>query len=261
MRVRIDEIDAALMELMAERFRMVDEVRTIKSAQAAQAGSPMRPVREVSLMRRLMALRRPELPAPVVVRIWRELIGGATQIQAEMRVHMPATALAGAAFRDLARDTFGTMAPFMEHEDWFGLVAAISEHADDVAVVPASGRGWVEALLAAAADDVGVIARVPMVAAPSGADGFVLGRASDEAGDGCRTLIALASKEAPDPAGLLPGGAELAPVADGAGTGGRLWLVSLDSAFETRALDALREREGDDGLAVRVLGRYPSPVE
>lgn len=250
-RARIDQIDAALLELMAERFRMVDEVRAAKRAGPAANGSPMRPAREAELMRRLEALRKPELPASVMARIWRELIGGATQMQAEMRVHIPATAITGVAFRDIVRDHFGTAAPLVEHADWPGLVTAAAGAPGDVAVVPASGEGWLEAVLARPAGEVSVIAGIPLLGAVA-MQGYVLGHASAALDEGDRALIAVAGAGADD----FPAGLSGRPV----GKGGRLWLVTVPSASEAEVVAALRARDKDGGLAVRVLGSYPSPI-
>lgn len=77
-RREIDGIDATLLSLIAERLQLADK---LASAKAPQAGLPIRPGREVALLRRLVATVPAPLERELIVEIWRALIAASLRRQ------------------------------------------------------------------------------------------------------------------------------------------------------------------------------------
>jgi len=77
-RRQIDELDSKLLALIAERMRLADKVNELK---APQPGLPIRPGREVALLRRLVAEAQAPLERELVVEVWRALIAASLRRQ------------------------------------------------------------------------------------------------------------------------------------------------------------------------------------
>jgi chorismate mutase/prephenate dehydratase len=83
LRRRIDEVDRGLLELLAERGRIVQEVGVFKHAENSPV---LRPEREAQILRR-QAERNPGPLAPgAIVAIWREIISGCRELERRLRV-------------------------------------------------------------------------------------------------------------------------------------------------------------------------------
>ena len=81
LRREVDRIDRAMVELLAERLRVVREIARIK--RTAAAGQPaIRPGREAVILRRLVEQAGARFPAGTLVRMWRELLAATTRAQA-----------------------------------------------------------------------------------------------------------------------------------------------------------------------------------
>ncbi|HYD89418.1 MAG TPA: chorismate mutase [Vitreimonas sp.] len=77
-RRQIDEIDSKLLALVAERLQLADQVTELKTP---QAGLPIRPGREVALLRRLVKDAQAPLERELVVELWRALIAASLRRQ------------------------------------------------------------------------------------------------------------------------------------------------------------------------------------
>ncbi|MBC7768600.1 MAG: chorismate mutase [Phycisphaerales bacterium] len=77
-RRQIDEIDSKLLALVAQRLQLADKVTELKSP---QSGLPIRPGREVALLRRLVAEAQAPLERELVVELWRALIAASLRRQ------------------------------------------------------------------------------------------------------------------------------------------------------------------------------------
>ncbi|MEL7489408.1 MAG: chorismate mutase [Pseudomonadota bacterium] len=80
-RVEIDRVDSALVDLLAERWSYVDRMWQLKRAEAAQASVPWRN-REVIEKVRAHAARE-GLPPELAESLWRTIIGWGIQYQEE----------------------------------------------------------------------------------------------------------------------------------------------------------------------------------
>ena len=103
-RAEIDSIDKSLLSLLAERLRVVDKLNGLK---APEQGLPIRPGREVALLRRLVA----EAPAPLdrefVVEIWRAMIAASVRRQRVIDVVVGGGRNDPSRLFDIARRHFG----------------------------------------------------------------------------------------------------------------------------------------------------------
>ncbi len=100
-RREVDRIDRAVLGLLAERLKLADQLSHLK---APQRGLPLRPGREVALLRRLAA----EAPAPIerelVVELWRVLM--AASLRRQRLIEVAVGGGRGELF-DIARRHFG----------------------------------------------------------------------------------------------------------------------------------------------------------
>ena len=73
-RARIDAIDAELLRLLDERSGLATAVAAAKQASGVAGKFGLRPGREAQVVRRLLDMPRTAAGAPLVVRVWRELM-------------------------------------------------------------------------------------------------------------------------------------------------------------------------------------------
>ena len=132
LRQQIDGIDDAIHDLLLQRAEVVKLVGAAKGpGQVA-----LRPAREAMILRRLAAQHRGELPVPVILRMWRELISGLTQMQGRFGVVVYAPDEPRLGFWDVARDHFGSFTPMTAAKTPAAVVRAVSEGTASVGVVP-----------------------------------------------------------------------------------------------------------------------------
>lgn len=169
LRAQIDQLDDHLLGLLAKRAALSGALR---KAKAASAGLPIRPAREVAILRRLLAQAPPEVERELVVEIWRALMGSNVRAQAAFDI---VTAGATDVVRqfDLARRHFGAGARILKLEDSRAALTRLLDPAPAVAVLPwlgASGPGgWWPILSETRYQRLGVIAGLPGVS-PGGSE-------------------------------------------------------------------------------------------
>jgi len=82
LRLEVDRIDDAVVDLLLERIAVVHRIGAVKTTAAlATATVALRPAREAQIIRRLAAKAAPDLPAIAVARMWRELLAATTRLQ------------------------------------------------------------------------------------------------------------------------------------------------------------------------------------
>lgn len=111
-RAEIDKFDREIHRLLTERAKVVYGVMRAKAAATAagDAMPPFRPGREADVLRGLAAEHVGEFPVPTLLQIWREIVSGATRMQAVQQIAV----LAGdPALCVLARDHFGVGAEYI----------------------------------------------------------------------------------------------------------------------------------------------------
>jgi len=226
LRVEIDRIDDELLALLDRRVAIG---RRVAAAKGDLAGPHLRPGREAAILRRLIADRGDDLPAPVVERIWREILSAnlARQIDPLTVVFAPA---GSEAIVDLARDRGGVSTRVEAVDSPTAAIAATLDGRATLAVLPdlADTRWrWWPVLLKS--DPSGpkprVIARLPLFgAAPCPAFG-IAPQDPDPSGEDV-TLYALRGTES-----------KLGTIVDTAEIDGETWsLVAVDGYLEAAHL-------------------------
>ncbi len=190
LRAELDGLDDALHDTLMRRAEVVGQV----AALGAKGGVPLRPGREASILRRLLARHTGALPRQGVVRLWRELFSATTAMQRPLLLAVCDEDDAPA----LAREHFGALAPVHLHHSpaqALGQVAAGTAVAA-ILPVPVEGevRAWWTSLLHGHTR-LHVVARLPFwTPRPDGAPrghAFVVTAALPDPSGMDRTLLAI----------------------------------------------------------------------
>jgi len=153
LRAELDSIDDAMHDLLMRRARVIEAV--------AQAGkrSALRPGREASIIRRLLARHEGSLPPQALYRMWRELLAATTAMQGgfALAVYDPDP---GAVYTQLAREQYGALTPLRAHHSASQAIADLGSGAASIAVLPlpSETEGWWTMLLH---PDIYVVGRLP----------------------------------------------------------------------------------------------------
>ncbi len=169
-RAEIDRVDAALLDLIGARAEAVAAL----AAATDPMGSPLRPAREVALLRRLLAQAPKEVEPETLIWVWRGLIA------ASIRRQKPIEAIAAGGLdpvrqSELARLHFGPTAKISRESDVRVALSRVvaAENKDRVAVTPwpgASGPGmWWPVLTEGRFQTLSVVAMLPMRGEPEAA--------------------------------------------------------------------------------------------
>jgi chorismate mutase len=189
-RVEIDRIDAALLALFAERLRAADN---LAQARAHEPGLPIRPGREVSLLRRLVS----EAPAPLeretVVELWRALIGASLRRQRVFDVVVGGSRNDATRLFDIARRHFGARTRIKDLGEPQAALQKAAESPETVVAVTswpaAPGVGaWWPALSERRFHNLHIIAGLPLLGTGE-PEAAVFAGSSPEEGGGDITMI------------------------------------------------------------------------
>ena len=255
LRAELDRIDDALHDALMRRSELVVQV----GALGAKGPVPLRPGREASIIRRLLARNHGALDPATVVRLWRELLAGSTAQQRPLLITVSDPGLVA-----LAREHFGALTPVCVRGGPDEALDDVKQGRATVAVLPLPADGtWWTALLSG--PRLHVVARLP----------FWAKRPEHVPSTGCVVL----SVAAPDPSGDDRSLIGFRPIADR--TEAELRRAVASAGFEVGVVViaraegvccALAEVAGfvEDGDArllaldvarpAVVLGAYASPV-
>ncbi len=169
-RREIDGVDKTLLALFAERLFLAEKLASAKPTQ----GLPIRPGREVSLLRRLIANAPAPLEKELVVELWRALIGASLRRQRVVDVVVGGGRVDSTRLFDTARRHFGARTRIqMLGEPQAALQKAAENPQSCVAVTTwpaAPGVGaWWPALSERRFHDLHLIAGLPLLG-PAGDD-------------------------------------------------------------------------------------------
>jgi len=185
LRADIDRIDDRIHDLIMERTAIVEEIAARKQSRHGY----IRPAREALILRRLVARHQGHFPTFALLRLWREMIVGLTQVQSPLTVAVCTPPGRGRSFWDMARDHYGSCTPLTPVNSALAAVRAVSEGTATVGVVPFPADGeadpWWRYLSGAEPEGPRVIARLPFF-------GHGPGRSS---GDGEAVAVAMAPLE------------------------------------------------------------------
>lgn len=110
LRAELDRLDDALHDTLMRRAEVVGRIAGL----GVKGAVPLRPGREASIVRRLLARHTGPFPDTGIVRIWRELICACTSLQRPLLI---AVCAAGGdpAYLAAAREHFGSLVPVRVH--------------------------------------------------------------------------------------------------------------------------------------------------
>lgn len=238
LRGEIDRLDDAIHDLL---MRRVEVVARLAASRAKGDGPAIRPGREAVILRRLLARHAGPLPRAALVRLWRELLGATTTLQAPLTV---AAWLPDAGI-EVLRAHLGMAAPVTRCADDLAALAAFAEGRTALVALPPSGRWWRTHY----PSKLFVVARLPFFGGAEAVSG---------------TTVFLLSPTPPDPSGedrslvRLPARAEAALSAAGlAGAG----LARADDLVLVEVPGVIAP--GDPRLAAlgaTILGSYAAPL-
>ncbi|MGH6875199.1 MAG: chorismate mutase [Aestuariivirgaceae bacterium] len=191
LRREIDAADRALLEQLERRFSAVQRIKQVKEENLREVQQPMRPAREAQILRQLLAQRQGNVPAALLVRIWRSIISSATSLQAVVNVHIEKDVEGDHLLRDLVRDHFAGL-PLRVGANDAEVVGRLADSPFDIAAVRAEGD-WIAPLVKIQNHGVHVMSVLPLLAPRNQPPRLIiLGRAAAELSGKDQTLIALA---------------------------------------------------------------------
>ena len=267
-RARIDKVDDALLQKLVERAGLIEAVQAFKAKGGEGQSNAMRPARETQMLKRLIAKADGQIPAELILRLWRELVGWATQKQTVMKVHICAPRDVVALW-DSTRAHFGGFAEIETHDVMHTVLEALEKSPQDVAVLPAGAHdisAWLGVLMAEGSPQAKIAGCLPLIGrAP---EAYVLGTMGIEPTGDDRSLIYVVAdpksehdtiKQAFDNIGLASSSimsVDIQPL-----DGSKLWLVTCDEHFEQAANGLEQLQSQADINAAHFIGGYPALID
>lgn len=266
LRQEIDRIDGEIHALLKERAQVVTDVARAKAATAG-SGPPalaFRPGREASMLRALSAAHSGPFPVRSLVRIWREIISGMTQIQQDLTVAAHRPDSGDSAGWDAARDHFGMGMAYQAHRRARDVVVAVRDRRAHIGVVPAPGsedddEPWWPVLAADSDTIPRIVFKLPFLRPHSAEDGrayvaLTLPGPEPEPMETFYLAVEAAPGVSRERAGkaLADAGVATRPLLRAPGVDG-LYLAEAESGWPAAAVDSAIKR-------VTVIGGYPVPI-
>lgn len=190
-RREIDGIDSTLLSLFAQRLQLGDRLVALKSAKQRL---PIRPGREVTLLRRLVA----EAPAPLerelVVELWRALMAANLRRQRVIEVVVGGGRGDPVRLYDIARRHFGARTQIKDMGEPQAALQKAAENPDGVIAVTAwpaaPGVGaWWPALSESRFHNLQIIAGLPLLGVTAEPEAAVFAACDAEEAGGDVTML------------------------------------------------------------------------
>lgn len=254
LRVEIDQVDTALLDLIAKRMELAAAVRRAKSG-----ADVWRPSREESHVRDLA--RKAGGTAPELVsHIWAELTSASLTLQGPIGLHI---SLVGDALSSwsLVRDRFGASIPAHTYPTTSAALAAAHADLEGVAVLPAPGgmnNWWTSLGPHGAMSGMHILAALPRIGNWDWPVAVAVSKAAIEPSGNDISLVYIE-------AGALAAPQTLAKIIESAGLAGVLraemngrCLYSVPGYYtdDSPEIRAVAERV----KAVQIIGVLPSPI-
>jgi chorismate mutase len=270
LRAEIDRIDQEILDRLLDRAAVVRRIAEVKGDRL-DGRSPLRPAREAQILRRLAGRAGARFPAPVLVRMWRELIAELTRLQAPLSVAVFAPPERALQIWDLARDHFGSATAMVPVDRAVQALRALGDGSATVAVLPLPNddESWWVSLMSDHDLRLRVFARLPFVSSHAEEiRAFAIGQLEIEPSGDDLALLAIEAEPSLSRGRLreLLAGAELNP---GWASAWRpatpapaLHLVEVDSfvpAGDARLAELQKAARGEV-LRVVPVGGYARPL-
>ena len=264
-RREIDEIDAALHDLIMRRTRVVEQVIAAKGT--TNTGNFI-PGREIKVLRGLMQRHEGAFPRHALIRMWREMISVFAAMQGPF--HVVACAEEGdQGCWDLARDHFGSHDKMSTLATPREVVARVSSDEAAIGVVPVpaeDGDAWWRTMGGAVAPRI--VARLPFIegsnARTGGVGAYALAKLDfDPTGDD-RSLLVVETETELSRAGLrsLLTNSGLTPqliVTDR--LDGVAHLIEVDGFIQSEDEPVRKLADLEEVRSVLAIGAYGVPVQ
>jgi len=246
LRAAIDAIDRKLHALIIERAGTVAHIAAAKGEPPVDPRterrrvSPIRPAREIQILRSLAARHEGPFPVRSLLGLWRELVAGSAAMQGDLTLAV-ATGRNPAAMTDLARGYYGGGALLSAHDHPSQVIHAVAEGEVAAAIVPALGpedepHPWWPLLRGTGARAPRLVGALPLMG-PAGqpAGAYVVAAVPFEPSGDDRSWLAITMPDGISRAGLvqrladhgLPGRAVSAAASPD--QPGKLLLVEIDA--------------------------------
>ncbi|MBL8833838.1 MAG: chorismate mutase [Rhodospirillales bacterium] len=263
LRRRLDSIDDRLLDLLAERARVMDDVRAAKAAEGGSDPRLARPGREMTILRRLIDRIKGPLPPDLVVRLWRDIMTSFTRLQGAFAIAVLRSE-SYTALMALARQHYGQSTPLLTATSPAQVFARLDDGRAQLALLPspedAPDLDWWRNL-----DPAGlqVVARLPVDGVETQPGALVVGRAPFEESGADRGLLVVVAETETSRAKLGrafgQAGIGLAGTIAESERGGRQSFLAVTETYvapgdaRLAALSAL-------GLPAKVAGGYAVPL-
>ncbi len=250
LRQELDDLDDALLALLAKRFAITAQVKSFKRATHTASASPLRPAREAQIQRRLLERAKADgLNRDMVLRIWRAILTQSSFEQAGMTIHVAKKTASGIAARLRLRDHFPSL-PIEEWRDEAQAMMQVNASPGDICIVETEGS-WIEAFIRGSAGTAQVIGALPVVSESLVPKLLVIGNAPQEASGRDETLLITQ--------GSLPRDFPIHPLWQV--KSGDFRLSALAGFFSELESPIIGLGRSNKSLGLAVAGRYPSAFE
>jgi chorismate mutase / prephenate dehydratase len=250
LRQELDDVDDAMLALLAKRFAITAQVKSFKRATHTTSTSPLRPAREAQILRRLLLRAKNDNVNPVLVlRLWRAILTQSSQEQASMTIHVGKKLASSMSARMRLRDHFPAFA-IEEWRDDAQALMQVNASPGDISVVETDGP-WIEAFAMGQAGSAQVIGALPVLAEDKIPKLLILGNAPQEASGQDETLLITQ--------GNLPRDFPVHPLWQV--KSGNYRLSALAGFFSEHESPIVGLGRGNKSLGLTVAGRYPSAFE
>lgn len=267
LRREVDRLDSAMVDLLAERMRVVEAISQLKRTEVEDRPA-IRPGREAIILRRLVRHAGERVPTCTLVRMWRELLAATTRMQGPLGI-IVCVPPEQPRLWDVARDHFGSLTPIQRTESASQALRLAAEDPSRLAVLPLPDerRPWWISLLEGSSKPLRIVARLPFAASMTdGDEALVVGRLEPEPSGDDACVIAVETGDEISQGRLLDvlADAGLAPRWLAA------WRPAHGGAVHLLELEGRLRLEGDPGgalaggrehvLRVVWLGGYARPL-
>ncbi len=249
-RREIDEIDDGILRLLQNRFDVVAKVKMAKAQEGNSDQLPLRPAREAMILRRLTENNDSRVPDDLILQLWRSIICHSTLAQAPVQINVSSDLFDQRAARETLTRHFVDFPLKPYNKIKMALNSAAKSNFELCAFSATSN--WLDHLDNEKYCELSVILTLPFTGEKETGHLIILGKTSNEPTGDDETL--LVSK------GRLPRDFVPAPLWEVKTTSGQT-LTSLPGYVSTSESPLVGLISGNADLALKVLGRYPSPFE